>query len=120
MHVQNVQLRPAYHFRHFRRQDKVIWGIFEQRIRQNLNFMEVNPITRLETNRKRITYEVDLVTYPRQFPSQFCAYDSAAAVGRVACNTNPHIAPDRLLKNSLDDLKPMPGTEALRTSATGC
>ena len=66
--------------------------------------MKVNSIALLQTNRQRITYEVDLMTCRGHFPTQFCAHNSTSAVSRIAGNTNLHMVTESMLTNSFNAL----------------
>ena len=88
MNVKNIQIVARRHLGHLRREHQVIRRILEERVRQNLHFMEENPVGHGQPDRQRIADEVNVVPANRQFLSKFCRDDAASAVSGITRNAD--------------------------------
>ena len=128
MHVQQIEFIPLRDFRHPRGERQAVRRVMKQRILRDFDFVIVNARNSgIEPDRVRIRDEVHLVAAIGQFQTQFCGDDAAAAVRRIAGDSDPHgvsvsfsvaypICPFRFSAGSA--LSPPPNHTRTRSSST--
>ncbi len=103
VHVQQVQVVQLGHLGHARRQRKVVGRIFEERILRDLDLVKVNARMRLgEPDRLRVGDEMDLVSAIGQLNAELGGHHSAAAIGGITGNADPHGSPGLSFVRSSD------------------
>src|ERR1022692_4857304 len=124
VHVQHVQLVALRHFRHPPGQRQAVRRVLKERIVRDLHLVIVDARgIRVQTDRIRISDEMDLVPARGQFHSQFGGDNPAAAVSWIASDADVHLAsvakpicPCRFLSG--DATSPPPNHTRIRPPST--
>jgi hypothetical protein len=91
--MQQIEIIKLGHFRHARRQSKVVRGVVEERITGNFDLVEVNVRLWLrEPDGLRVGDEMNVVAALRQLEAEFGCNHSASAVGGIARDPDLHSA----------------------------
>jgi hypothetical protein len=89
--VEQVEFIDLRDFGHARGEGKVVRRILEERVSRNLDLMEMDIGMGLcQADRLGIRDEVNLVITIGEFDAKFGSDHTAAAVGRVTGDSNPH------------------------------
>src|SRR5580700_8218582 len=101
MNVQQIQRSFFRYFVHSGGKRQSVRRVIEQRVRRDLDFMEINALVRFtQPDRHSVTDEMDFMAARSKFDAQFCRYDSGAAVRWIACDSDFH-------KRSFDSSSPL-------------
>src|SRR5690349_23501776 len=114
MDMEDIQVNTGHDLCHLCGKNKIIGRVFKKRIREHLDFMEVDAIGHSQANWKCIADEVHFVPAGCEFLTQFRSYHAATTVGRIAGDPNLHISitwcslESRLSASSRRCVKPNP------------
>ena len=91
VHVQDIKLMPFGYFRHAGSQRHDIRRVLKERVTGHFHLVVIDSgRIRVEPDRVSIADEMYFMPAVRQFQTQFCRHNAAAAVRGITGDADPH------------------------------